>query len=284
MNSKRSRIDCKFRKADMTFVIDQQRMREIASAPPKTATESDLCRDGRAFFVGGTLPIHATLETMFESYCVESTDIFVLTFGTDETLRHGLEMAKLIKKNFNIRLMARLNHSVPDWLYQQIYASGADLIDVMGTSPAVPGNVSTLDDEQKSLYLAARNAFPNWSVASTITIDGSARSSLIRKIDKLLKIGIVPLPRLTCNGTQESVTEICEVLQHLAKSWHKYGVPIKPFLTLIALTSPLVPAEKPGALRSIIDRLHDRRKLAASDLLRHLRVSAPTDSLDSAEL
>jgi hypothetical protein len=87
--------------------------------------------------VGGTLPIHATLETMFESDCAGSTDIFVLTFGSAETIRHGLEMAKLIKKNFNIRLMVRLNHSIPDWLYQQIYASGADLIDITGTPPAV---------------------------------------------------------------------------------------------------------------------------------------------------
>lgn len=268
----------------MTFVIDQQRMREIAIAPPKISTESDLCRDGRAFFVGGTLPIHATLETMFESDCTESTDIFVLTLGSAETIRHCLEMAKLIKKNFNIRLMARLNHSIPDWLYQQIYAAGADLIDITGTSPAVSGHENTLGDGQKSLYLAARNAFPSWSVASTITIDGSAGPSLIRVIDELLHIGIVPLPRLSWNGAEESEPEVCKVLQHLAKSWRKHGVPIKPFLALIGLASPLVPAEKPGALRCIIDRLHDRRKLATTDLLRHLRVSAPTDSLDSAEL
>lgn len=268
----------------MNFVIDHQRMLEIASAPPKCTTESDLCREGRAFFVGGTLPIHATLETMFESYCADSTDLFVLTFGSAETLRHGLEMAKMIKKNFNIRLMARLNHSVPDWLYQQIYASGADLIDITATLPAGSADDRTLDDGQKSLYLAARNAFPNWSVASTFTIDGNARFSHTRKIDELLQIGIVPLPRLNWNGMDESKADICEILHHLAKSWHKHGVPIKPFLSLIGLTSPLVPAEKPGALRSIIDRLHDRRKLAASDLLRHLRVSVPTDSLDSAEL
>lgn len=268
----------------MTFMIDHQRMREIKSAPPETSTESDLCRDGRAFFVGGTLPIHETLETMFESYCAESTDIFVLTFGPAETIRHGLEMTKLIKKNFNIRLMARLNHPVPDWLYQQIYASGADMIDIIDTSSPVSREDFAFDDRQKSLYLAAKAAFSTWSVASTFTFDGSARSVPIRKIDELLHIGIVPLPRLAWNGTEESETEICEVLHHLAKSWHKHGVTIKPFLTLIGLASPLVPAVKPGALRSIIDRLHDRRKLAASDLLRHLRVSDPTDSLDSAGL
>ncbi len=266
----------------MTFVIDEHRMREIAIVPPKTATESDLCRDGRAFFVGGTLPIHETLETMFESYCAESTDIFVLTFGGAETIRHGLEMVKLIKLNFNIRVMARLNSVVPDWIYPQIYASGADLIDITDTSLAVSGGGLTTG--KKSLYLAAKDAFPRWSVASTLTIDGRPRALLIRKIDELLNIGIVPLPKVTWNGSKESETEICEVLHHLTKSWHTYGVPIKPLMALIALTSPLVPAEKPGVLRSMIDRLHDRRKLAASDLLRHLRVSAPTDSLDSAGL
>jgi hypothetical protein len=270
--------------AAMTFVIDHQRMREIALAPPKTATECDLSRDGRVFFVGGTLPVHETLETMFLSYCVESTDIFVLTFGAADTIRHGLEMAKLIKKNFNVRLLARLNHSVPAWLYQQIYASGADLLDITGTPPAIARDNPSLDEGHKANLLAAKNAFPDWSVAATFTLDGSSKSSLIRTIDELLEIGIVPLPRLTWNGAIESETAICEVLHHVAKSWHEHGVPIKPFHALISLTSPLVPAVKPGALRSIIDRLHDRRKLAASDLLRHLRVSAPEDSLDSAEL
>lgn len=259
-------------------------MRQIATAPPKTITESDLCRDGRAFFVGGTLPIHATLETMFESHCAEATDIFVITFGAAETLGHGLEMAKLIKKNFNIRVMARLHHAIPDWLYQQIYASGADLVDIINAPPTESGDEATLDDGQRSQYLAARNAFPEWSVASTFTIDGGSRIRTNRTIDELLQNGIVPLPRLTWNGSEESEPEISDVLHHLTKSWHKHGVPIKPFRPLIGLSSPLVPAVKPGALRSIIDRLHDRRKLATSDLLRHLRVNAPTDSMDSAGL
>lgn len=268
----------------MTFEIDHQRMRDIAIAPPRTATASDLCRDGHAFFVGGTLPIHATLETMFESYCADATDIFVLTLGETETIRHGLEMALLIKKNFNIRLMARLNQAIPDWLYQQIYASGVDLLDITSTQPPVAANESLLDDGQRHHLLAAKNAFPDWSVASTFIVDGSARSLSLPRIDEMLRIGIVPLPRLVWDGTEGARTDICEVLQHVARSWHAYGVPIRPFLALIGLASPLVPADKPGVLRSIIDRFHDRRRLAASDLLRHLRVSAPTDSLDSAEL
>jgi hypothetical protein len=259
-------------------------MRELALAPAKAATECDLSRDGRVFFVGGILPVHETLETMFLSYCVESTDIFVLTFGAADTLRHGLGMAKLIKKNFNVRLMARLNQTVPEWLYQQIYASGADLLDITGTSPAVERGNPRLDDGHKAHLLAAKNAFPDWSVASTFTLDGSSAASHIRTIDELLDIGIVPLPRLTWNGANGSEAGICEVLHHVAKRWHEHCVPIKPFHALIGLTSPLVPAVKPGPLRSIIDRLHDRRKLAASDLLRHLRVSVPEDSLDSAEL
>ena len=117
-----------------------------------------------------------------------------------------------------------------------------------------------------------------------MTIDGSSGPALNRTIDELLQIGIVPLPGLSWDGTEEADTEICKVLHHLAKAWRKHGVPIKPFQAMIDLTSPLVPAEKPGALRNLFDRFHDRRKLAASDLLRHLRVSSPTDSLDSAGL
>jgi len=259
-------------------------MRDILIAPPKPATEYDLCMGGRAFFVGGTLPIHETLETMFESNCLGTTDLFVLTFGAAETIRHGLEMAKLIKKNFNIRLLARLNHSAPDWLYQQIYASGADLIDIGNILPVSLSDNSAFDEQQKSRYLAARNAFPAWSAASTVTIDGNSGPVLNRTIDELLQIGIVPLPGLSWNGKEESEPEICKVLHHLAKAWRKHRVPIKQFQAMIDLTSPLVPAEKPGALRNLVDRFHDRRKLAANDLLRHLRVSSPTDSLDSAEL
>lgn len=268
----------------MTFVIDHKRMRDIASTPPKIATESDLCRDGRAFFVGAALPIHATLETMFDSHCAASTDVFVLTFGAADTLGHGLEMTKLIKKNFNIRVLARLNHAIPDWMYQQIYAAGADLIDIMATPAAERSGDAILDEGQRAQYLAARTAFPDWSVGSTVTITGSARARQIRTIDELLHIGIVPLPRLMWNGANETETEINDVLHHLAKSWHKHGVPIKPFQSLIGSGSPLVPAVKPGALRSIIDRFHDRRKLATTDLLRHLRVNIPSDSMDSAAL
>jgi len=268
----------------MKFVIDHQRMRDLTVASPKPVTESDLCRDGHVFFVGGTLPLYATLETMFESYCAESTDIFVLTFGTAVSIQNGLDMAKLVKKNFSIRLMVRLNHSIPGWLYQQIYASGADLIDIVGATAAGITDNLPLDDNRKSFCLAARDAFPTWSVASTVTVDGTDGPSRIRTIDELLQIGIVPLPRLAWNGKAESEADVCDIMKHLAKSWQKHGVPIKPFLPLIVQSSPLVPADKPGALRSIIDRFHDRRKLAASDLLRHLRVSAPTDSLDSAEL
>lgn len=268
----------------MTFVIDHKSMHDFAAAPPKPSTEFDLCRGGRVFFVGGTLPVHATLETMFESYCAEATDLFVLTFGDEESIGHGLDMAKQIKKNFSIRLMVRLNHAIPEWLFPQIYASGADLVDIVDDPPADPKGDSALDEGQKARYLAAQQAFPPWSAASTLAIDGRLGPSQIRTIDELLRIGIIPLPRLAWNGVDGSEAGICDVLHHLAGSWHTHGVPIKPFQALIGLSSPLVPAGKRGALRSIIDRFHDRRKVAAADLLRHLRVSVPTDSLDSAAL
>lgn len=260
-------------------------MSEMALAPPMIATESDLRRDGHTFFVGGTLPISETLETIFESYGAESTDVFVLTFGNVETIRHGLEMAKVIKKNFNTRLLARFsNFSVPDWLYEQVYASGADLLDILCPYTTPTDDQSTLSDERIVRFLAAKKAFPRWSVASTLTVDGCSCSVLIRKIDDLLRVGVVPLPRVVWDGKQSSEKGICELLQHLSKSWRMHHVPIKQFSALITLFSPLVLKEKPGALRNIIDRFHDHGKLVTSDLLRHLRVTAPTDSLDSAGL
>jgi len=269
----------------MTFIIDHEKMREMAKIPLILATDSDLCREGHSFFVGGALPISATLETIFESYGAESADLFVLTFGGTETIRNGLEMAKVIKKNFNTRLLVRISTSfVPDWLYEQIYASGADLLDIMLPYKNPNDFQSTLSDKITPQYLAAKNAFPRWSVASTVTADGSSCSTLIRRVEDLLQMGIVPLPRIMWDGQQSSEQEIHNLLQHLSKSWRTHHVPIKQFSTLITLFSPLVLKQKPGALRNIIDRFHDHGKLATSDLLRHLRVTAPTDSLDSAGL
>lgn len=234
--------------------------------------------------MGGTLPVRETLETMFESDCAASTDIFVVTMGGHESFRHGLEMVKLIKKNFSTRLMVRLDYPVQEQLCGQIYAAGADMADIAGAVPEGkrPGHAD--DDSQWAFCRAARSAFPRWSVASTLTIDGHSSKQQMRLADDLLQMGIVPLPRLRWDGTAETEKEGCAVLNYLVKAWRQHKVPIKPFTPLIGIASPLVQAEKPGALRTLFDRLHDRRQLAASDLLRHLRVSPPTDSLDSAEL
>ena len=262
----------------MKFIIDDHNFCELQSAANRPAADKELRREGRVFFVGGSLPIHATLETMFESYCTESTDVFLLTFGAAESLQHGLEMTRAIKKNFNIRLMVRLKHNMPAGLFEHAYAAGADLIDIPGTLP----------DEEEGAHTeslqAAGKAFPRWSAASTIVIDGASNARLIGKIDELLSLGIVPLPWLSCSSPEADVKETHAVLRHLTKSWQHHRVAIKPYLALIRLFSPLVPADKPGALRSLFERIQDRQKLAASDLLRHLRVQEYTDSLDSAGL
>jgi hypothetical protein len=220
---------------------------------------------------------------MFDSQCEGSTDIFVVTFGGDNTLRHGLEMVRLVKKNFNMRLMVRLNHPIAEPLYAQIYAAGADLVEIAEITPRGEHHFSH-NSGWESVHEAATAAFPRWAIASPLTINGSSSKLQMRQVDDLLRIGIVPLPRLKWDGTAEAENESCAVLHHLTKSWRQHKVAIKPFMPLICLNSPLTQARKPGALRALFDRVHERHRLATSDLLRHLRVSAPTDSMDSAEL
>src|SRR5690349_10442033 len=107
--------------------IDQVALAGQLTSPPQLPCAGELRRAGKVFFVGGDLPINQTLETMFESFCMESTDLFLLTFGSRDNFFRGEEMARQIKKNFNVRLMGRLTYTPPAELVERAYAAGLDL-------------------------------------------------------------------------------------------------------------------------------------------------------------
>lgn len=251
------------------FTIDHQKMHDMASKPSRPATAADLYREAHAFFVGGGLPVRETLETMFDSRCEEATDLFIVSFGA-ATLRQGVDMVMALKKNFSIRLMVHLEQAVPGDVFPQIYAAGADLMGIAGGEP--------------EWHQAAVAAFPRWAVASTLFLDGTPSDVQVQQIDDLLHAGIVPLPRLCPQQSSGAEKEACTVLQYLVKSWRRHKVAVRPFAPVIVHGSPLVPSRKPGPLRTLLDRFHERQQLVTSDLLRHLRVTAPADSLDSASL
>ena len=256
--------------------IDQNRLNMLAARPVRLPTARELRREGRVFFVGGELSVNETLETMFTSFCTESTDLFYLPFGEPVTIAGGLELARQIRKNFNVRLMARFDYPVPVHIAEHAYAAGVDIMDITssGTNALSGGLAESLR--------AARSVFPRWSVTSTLPLGAEPPHVIKERIDALLADGIVPLAVVA--GSRSETEQISIALRHLTEGWKVHHVLIKPLVPLIAVTMPLVPAEQAGRLRGFIDRLEERRLLAAADLRRHLRVQVGEDSLDSAAL
>jgi len=265
--------------------IDRIKMSDLAARPKQPAAAHELRRDGNIFFVGGDLPVNETLETMFESFCTESTELFYLSFGDLDGFHRGEEMARQIKKNFSVRLMGRLDYLPPEQILERTYAAGVDLLDIPFTAHDLSLSLEQgleNTDTYKSL-LAARSVFPRWSVASTLRPGEESQASIVNAIDSLLRDGIMPLVALSRHATADP-QGIDAIFNHLASGWKRYDVPVKRYLPLISLMTPLIPREQGGLFRSLLDKLQDRSHLAASDLRRHLRVSHAEDSLDSAEL
>ena len=76
------------------MIIDPNALASQLASPSKFPNAQELRRVGKVFFVGGDLPVNQTLETMFESFCTESTDLFLLTFGSRDNFFHGEELAR----------------------------------------------------------------------------------------------------------------------------------------------------------------------------------------------
>jgi len=265
----------------MAMIIDTHKTEALAREPFRPAGPEDLWRKGSVFFVGGNLPLYETLQTMFESFCMESTQLFHLTFGEQDKFQDNLEMARQIKKNFNARLIAQLHYPVSKAAIEHIYAAGVDILDI----PMVP-TTSVKDEEnrrrQESLQ-TAQAVFPRWSAVSTVIVGEVKLEETVRAIDDLLNNHILPLALISSAGVQD-VQAQSTIFNHLAAGWEQHQVPIQPLLPLIFLTTPLILEEQPGRIRGFINRILDRHDLVRSDLNRHLRVGHAADSLDSAGL
>lgn len=270
----------------MRMNIDQNKLDALTAGKLKTVTAHDLRREDGIFFVGGELPVNETLETMYESFCTESTELFYLCFGNKEMFYRGAEMARQIKKNFHVRLMARIDYPAPAQISEHLYAAGVDLIDIPLTvfNPLQAFDRGFNNQGIHDALLSARSVFPSWSVCSTLLIGAEPPDSTISGIDALLNEGIVPLVTLSENAAGMESGSIAAVFSHLASAWHGHNVPLKPFIPLINSLTPLVPCEQTGLIRGLIDRFQERRMMAAADLRRHLRVKPAEDSLDSAGL
>ena len=270
----------------MAMTVDRHKVHSLMNRPLLAGAADVLCRQGTVFFVGGNLPMYETLETMFESHCMESTGLFYLTFGSGSTLQDSLEMARMIKKNFHVRLMGRLDYPASAEILERIYAAGVDILDIpLRGSRAVSTEEPDGDRTTRLATLnAARSIFSRWSVVSSLVAGQESVDAIITTIDTLLENGIIPLVSLSEQAAGQGLEYAVTIYSHMAAEWKRRQVPVKALLPLISLTTPLTSREQPGFVRGFIDRIRDRQQLASSDLQRHLRVGHAQDSLDSASL
>jgi len=260
------------------LITDKSRLSDLVGSNHHVPAPDRLYRDRNVFFVGGELPVYETLETMFNSFCTEATTLFFLTFGSRGTFPQGEEMARQIKKNFNVRLMASLELSVDAAALERIYAAGVDNVVF-----ALLDNASAADELSPAL-LAARTIFPRWGAAATLLLGDEASALTKGRIDVLLREGIVPLLQVSPRSASLSPEDIDAVLEHLVAGWERSSVPLPVYLPLISIMTHLVTPKPAGLFRGIVDRLRDRQQLAGSDIRRHLRVQQAENSLDSAGL
>lgn len=255
------------------LTIDKKRLSTLLKSNRQLPAADRLFRDNNVLFIGGELPIYQTLETMFNSFCMEATTLFYLTLGSQEALAPSLEMARQIKKNFHVRLMARLAAPADDATLERIYAAGVDNVDFYlaeGPDAELPENVPGI--------------FPRWGVAATLTLGAEDQAETIDKIGRLLHTGIVPLVEVSSMAASLSTEHIETVLHYLAAGWERNSVPIQAYLPLISVMTPLAQKKPAGVLRGFVDRLRDHQQLMGADIRRHLRVLPAENSLDSAGL
>jgi len=270
----------------MIRAIDSHRLDFLHGTPCNYANPTDLRREGRVFFIGGNLPVYSTLETMYESYCLEATELFHVTFGDAAAFGQNLDMVRQIKRNFSIRLMGQIGYPLSASQVEQVYLAGLDVLDIpqqaYGIYPAAGSEGE--GGRWRETFGAAAITFTRWSVASTIIADHAAPEDVRAAIHDLLDHGVIPLLVLAGEGSVLNPAESGDLFLYLAAEWHRHRVPLKPIMPLLRLTTPFEFTASSGFLRDVIDRFQDRRIMATSDLRRHLRTSGAEASFESAGL
>lgn len=266
--------------------IDHKKLHELVAHGGFSTAPDQLRREENVFLIGGELPERQTLETLFESHYQSSASVFHLTFGDVNSFHKGEVLARVIKKNFNVHLVGRLDYAAPSYLIERAYAAGVDILDIpLHAYDRARSREEgwQVEDRLRSLNFA-RSVFPRWSVVSTLNAGEESPCSTMLGIDALLASDIVPLVTLSARAKHYPAEELAKVFTHLETGWRKSKAVIKPLLPLIYLMSPLVPRAPRTGLRGFIDIIDDRRLLATSDLRRILRVKEVAESFDSAGL
>ncbi len=261
------------------MVVDDTKLQKLLTDPAKPVTPKDLRRDGNVFMVGGELPAQETLETLFDSHCLAPAELFHLSFGAPDTFANGETLARLIKRNFSAHVLGKMDFPASAPILERAYAAGVDIIDIPLTSFGRPDRESRIASLQ-----SAQTIFPRWSVVSTLVLGEEPLEATLAGIDHLLARGIVPLLQLPSQANRCGIEEAATAYSRLATEWRRFKVTVAPLLPYITLTTPFVQPKQGGALRGFMDRMRDRRLLAASDLRRALRVRQVEESFESAGL
>ena len=266
--------------------ISQEKLRELMGRQVSPPSPDELRREENVFFVGGNLPPQQTIETLFDSHFQCNAALFHLTFGDIGSFQNGEMIARLIKKNFNARLMGRIDYAAPAHLIERAYAAGVDILDMPlpGFGAAAAGARGAGVEERLAALHEARSVFPRWSVVSTLVAGDEPAGSTVERIDLLLAAEVLPLVTLSGRGARPPAAEVAELFAHLGAGWRRKKAVVKPLLPLIYLTTPFVPVASRGMLRGFIDTMDDRRLLAVSDLRRNLRVKEVAESFESSGL
>ncbi|HJV66561.1 MAG TPA: hypothetical protein VJ550_12560 [Geomonas sp.] len=266
--------------------IDEKKFRQLLARDLSIPSPEELRRVDDIFFVGGNLPERPTLETLYDSHYQSHAALFHLTFGDPDSFANAETLAHMIKKNFNTRLVARLDFPAPASLIERAYAAGVDILDVPLTvfdASRSAGGEACFEKRLRTIE-CARYVFPRWSVVSTLVAGLEPAASTVAGIDALLSAEVVPLVTLSEQARQLPQHEVSKIYTHLHAGWRASKAATKPLLPLINLFTPLVPAASRGVVRGLIDLIDDRRQLAASDLRRILRVKEVEQSFESAAL
>lgn len=254
------------------MAIDRERLTGRDDGRANLPAADRLYRKGSVFFVGGALPVYETMVTMFDSHCMEATELFFLTFGPEGSLAAGIEMARQIRKNFHVRLMAGIGPVVEPADIGRIYAAGVDNLVF-----SLAGNFA--DEEWlPAAMAAARQVFPRGGVGVALPL---ATANAVT-IDRLWGEGIVPL--VTWGTDVRANEEAAVALERLIVVWDAAGVAVAPYIPLLTSLAPLIDTRPVGPVRGFIERFRNQRQLAGSALRRHLRLFSADDSLDSAGL
>jgi hypothetical protein len=265
----------------MSMALDYNRLQHMLEEPFPALSADTLHRRDTVFFIGGNLPVYETLETMYESYCLESTDLFHVMFAGRKDLERNLELVRQIKKNFNVHLMGRMDFDIPTALVEMAYLAGLDLLDIPRT---IPRNVAGGEDVREIFSRSAVEIFPRWSIVSSLGLGLFTADEMRDAIDRLLAIGIVPLPAMVNSTVSLKTDEVAATFDYLKSAWQRHEIPLRPLLPLVRLMTPLEISAPVGYIRTVINRLQDRHVLATSDLRRHLRTSGAEASFESAGL